>query len=156
MTQSPSKPPEKLVPPAQSPTGFFSAVMLLCLSPIRLRQDLEIMMRSAYSFRLTLKLLLAILMMASGAIEILAARSASRTKLTYADSEERESFPEEEESENQQERRIEDRHSLERHREDRSQVKVHGIVLRLKSTSEIELNLSLRPADIGRTTPILC
>jgi hypothetical protein len=107
------------------------------------------------SYQLFLRILLAILMMAGGAVETLAASLATAT-FGDTNSSERAPISEEDDNEVEKEGRLEERHAVERHRSDRHLNSVQHLLARLSTASLRPPVLSQRPIDIGRSPPVLC
>ena len=102
-----------------------------------------------------LQILLAILMMAGGAVETLAASFATAVP-GNANPSERAPLSEEDDSEVEKEGRLEERHAVERTHSDRRVNTVHHFVARESTATHRHPVLSQRPLDIGRSPPVLC
>lgn len=107
------------------------------------------------SYQSFLQILLAILMMAGGAVETLAA-SFTPAGPGNSNSSERAPLSEEDDNEVEKEGRLEQRQAIERHRSDRHVNTVHHFIARESHATHCHPVLSQRPLDVGRSPPVLC
>lgn len=107
------------------------------------------------SYRPILQILLAILMMAGGAVETLAASYAASVSGNTGPSE-RTPLSEEDDNEIEKEGRLEERQTVEHAHSDRRLNTDHHFTARDSNAIQHHPIRSQRPIDLGRSPPVLC